>query len=177
MATRKKVARRRRKPNGEGDDPPSILDDPEAKLYPHRFAILTDNSIVKVEPWSYIKGRELTFGAVAAMIDKYNLFDPERPAFDVFGVGEADLMKIVQLHFEWTDEEFAKHDYADVLELARCVWDVNVAPVVEKLLGLVVRMAPLASRAGRGSTPTDSPNPSSTSSRPGTPRPTSRATQ
>jgi len=155
---------KRPRPNGQ-----EIEEDPELKLYPHRFAVLSDNSIVKVSPWPYLKGRELMFGPVAALIDKYNLFDPSRPAFDVVGVGEADLIAITQRHFEWDDATLAAMAYEDVLECVRCVWDVNISPIVEKWLGLVVRMAPMvASRTGPTNTAAGSPNPSNTSSPPGT---------
>lgn len=161
MAKLKKIPRPK-----DGEEIPHPTD--EEVLYPERYVRLLDGSTAIIEAWSYLQGREMMMGILSSFVQRYNLLDPDKPAFQLFEMAEADLCHMVQLHCGWSDEQLAKVPYEDVLSLAEGIWTVNATPILAKSFRLVRSLAGLVPRqiSEKGS-----PSPSSISSQAAT-RPT-----
>ena len=161
MAKLKKIPRPK-----DGEEIPHPTD--EEVLYPERYVRLLDGTTAVIEAWSYLQGREMMMGILSRFVERYNLLDPDKPAFQLFEMAEADLVQMVQLHCGWTDEQLAKMAYEDVLALAEGIWLVNATPILAKSFRLVRSLAGLVPRriSEKGS-----PSRSSTSSQADT-RPT-----
>ncbi len=131
-------------------------------LYPERLVVLKDGSQVLVDPWSFLQGREMMDQVLSAWVSKYNLMDPDKPAFQLFEMGEGDLIRMVQLHFGWADKTLAKWLYEDILALAEGIWLVNCIPVLGKSFRLVSALGVLVPKR---TLENDSPSQSNSSSR------------
>lgn len=160
-----KLKRIRPKPkveNGEESEPEEVAEVSEdRRLFPERFVNLMDGSHVVIKPWSYLEGREMMNEVLSGFVAKYNLLDPQGPAFQVFEVAQDDLVHMVKLHSGWTDEAIAKMPYEDVLAIAEGIWSVNAAPALAKsfrLVGSLIALVP------RQISEDDSPSQSSSSS-------------
>jgi len=142
-----KLQRIRPKPppeNGADEAQPEEVSD-DRRLYPDRYVNLLDGSHVVIEPWSYLKGREMMNEVLGGFVAKYNLLDPEGPAFQVFEVAQDDLVTMVALHTGWTKKEIADCPYEDVLSIAEGIWSVNAAPALAKsfrLVGSLIALVP-----------------------------------
>ena len=157
-----KLQRIRPKPkveNGEESKPEEVSED--RRLFPERYINLLDGSHVVIKPWSYLEGREMMNEVLAGFVSKYNLLDPQGPAFQVFEVAQDDLIRMVQLHSGWTDETIQTMPYEDVLAIAEGIWSVNAAPALAKSFRLVASLIALVPRQISDD---DSPKPSSSSS-------------
>lgn len=158
MAKLRKI-RAPRKKNGAAE--PERERSQEEILYPERFVRLLDGSTAIIEPWSYIQGREMMNEVLGGFVEKYNLLDPDKPAFQLFEMAQDDLMRMVQLHCGYTNEQLAKLSYEDALVLAEGVWIVNAEPILAKSFRLVRSLAGLVPRR---TLEKGSPSPSSSSS-------------
>ena len=131
-------------PPKEGEEAPHPTD--EEVLFPERYVRLLDGSTAIIEPWSYVQGREMMSGILSSFVERYNLLDPDKPAFQLFEMAENDLMEMVQLHCGFTDEKLAKMAYEDVLALAEGIWIVCATPILTKSFRLVRSLAGLVPR-------------------------------
>lgn len=160
MSKLQRIRPKKPPPNGADDDQkPELTDD--QRMYPERYVNLLDGSYVVIKPWSYLQGREMMNQVLGGFVAKYNLLDPEGPAFQVFEVAQDDLVNMVKLHSEWTDKMLAACPYEDVLAIAEGIWSVNAAPALAKsfrLVGSLIALVP------RQISDDDSPKRSSSSS-------------
>ena len=141
-----KLRRIRPKPTENGDEQAAPELGDEYRLYPERYVKLSDGSWAVIEPWSYLQGREMMNEVLGGFVAKYNLLDPQGPAFQVFEVAQDDLVRMVQIHTGWTDKYLSRQSYEDVLALAEGIWNVNAVPALGKSFRLVASLIALVPR-------------------------------